>query len=64
MRDRRLLRSWFNNIYIQHFQARILSEYNLNNSKTKYQTTSKTSSGPINRIKVNFGGKDTSHYLE
>ena len=45
-------------------KPRILSEYNLNNSKTKYQTTSKTSKGSINKIKVNFGGKDTSHYLE
>ncbi|MDB4343787.1 YHYH protein [Schleiferiaceae bacterium] len=38
-------------------KPRILSEYDFNNSKTKYQTTSKTSNGPINRIKVNFGGK-------
>ena len=45
-------------------KPRILSEYNLNNSKTKYQTTSKTSKGPINKIKVNFGGKGTNHYLE
>ena len=38
-------------------KPRILSEYDISNSKTKYQTTSKTSKGPINKIKVNFGGK-------
>ena len=38
-------------------KPRILSEYNINNSKTKYQTTSKTPKGSINKIKVNFGGK-------